>query len=151
MDSIYDRITSEPPLYFLWTIAVVNLIISIIVSEEDVFINTPIPIALAAFSILSALLYLCKKRQNAIEGLTFLLNICFAIYLWVESLKFELDGWVAAAVIYTLIIAVFYIWFLYDRFAHLRNLQDVEQVNRKSMIKNPASDTGRELRFRIEI
>ena len=124
-----------------------NLIISIIVSVEDVFINTPIPIGIAVLSIVFAIVYLGKVKQNAIEGLSFLLNACFAIYLWVESLKFELDGWVAAAVVYTLIIVVFYIWFLYDMFAHLRKLEDFEQGYRKSMTENPA----RELRFRIEI
>lgn len=147
LKKVYEKITSEPPLYFLWTIAVVNVIISIIVSEEDVFINTPIPIAIAALSIICALWYLAKVKQNAIEGITFLLNTCFAIYLWVESLKFELDGWVAAAVVYTLIIVVFYIWFLYDMFAHLRKLEDFEKGYRKSMTENPARD----LRFRIEI
>lgn len=156
LKKVYEKITSDPPLYFLWTIAVVNVIITLSVYAQDEFRNIELTAVFTGVSFLILAVISCvyygkseklEERKILGVGVSSIFNICFAIYLWVESLKFELDGWVAAAVIYTLIIVVFYIWFLYDMFAHLRKLEDFE----KGFTGVNEALPKRDLRFRIEI
>ena len=145
LKKVYKKITSDPPLYFLGTIAVINLIITLSVYAQDEFRNINLAWLFTIFYILFPFAYLGKVKQHAIVGLSSIFNICFAIYLWVESLDLERSDWVAAAVIYTFICVVFYGWFIYDTFAHLRSLEDFEKGFTDLNVPK------RDLRFRIEI
>lgn len=153
LTKVYKKITSDPPLYFLGTIAVVNLIITISVYAQDEFRNIELTALFTVASFLILAVISCvyygepeklKERKILGVGLSSIINICFAIYLWVESLKSERGDWVTAAVVYTLICVVTYGWFLYDKFAHL--LKAVPEEDYTNIQKVPRTQ-----RFKIVI